>query len=128
MQQTAVHFLQHHLAESSSGSPCEASARGCAASMASMSLFQRLGLLLRCHAAGNSAGVGLAIPAAARRLSGAAVDAEQDRIVLRGLTFHGYHGALPEVRHAPQQQQESAVCRAAAAAAAACACGATASR
>ena len=53
------------------------------------------------QAAGASpAPAALAVAAVGRRLFGAQPSSShpQDRILLRGLVFHGYHGVYPEVR------------------------------
>lgn len=50
------------------------------------------------QAAGASQAPAAAAAAASRRLWSSDVGQPHDKILLRGLVFHGYHGVLPEVR------------------------------
>eukprot|EP00878_Enallax_costatus_P013952 GHUV01014591.1.p1 GENE.GHUV01014591.1~~GHUV01014591.1.p1 ORF type:complete len:158 (+),score=28.80 GHUV01014591.1:107-580(+) len=58
-----------------------------------MSLMSRSSLLLRCHALAQSQ---LCIGAGSQLFSSGSDLQQGDKIVMKGMVFHGYHGALPE--------------------------------
>lgn len=63
-----------------------------------MSLSSRTNMLLRCHAHRQ---LQLLFDSAGPRQYSSGSDCQQqDKILLKGMVFHGYHGALPEVLHA----------------------------
>jgi hypothetical protein len=65
-----------------------------------MELLLRAAMLLECHCARQCVGLrrsaSISQQQQHRKFSAAAAD-EQDKIIMKGLVFHGYHGALPEV-------------------------------